>query len=70
MSWVGVVTLFLLLSGLYLWWPLKRATIGWSGAPRRTWFDIHNTIGIISIVFLLALTITGIVIGFESTPRI
>jgi uncharacterized iron-regulated membrane protein len=69
-SWVGVVTLFLLLSGLYLWWPLKRATIKWDAAPSRVWFDVHNAVGIFSLLFLLLLTVTGIVIGFEpvSTP--
>jgi uncharacterized iron-regulated membrane protein len=65
-AWVGVVTLFLLLSGLYLWWPLKRATIKWDAAPKRLWFDVHSAVGIFSLVFLLLLTVTGIVIGFES----
>jgi len=65
-SWVGVVMLFLLLSGLYLWWPVKRATIKWGAAPKRVWFDIHSAVGILSLVFLLLLTVTGIVIGFES----
>jgi len=65
-SWVGVVMLFLLLSGLYLWWPVKRATIKWDAAPKRLWFDVHSAVGIFSLVFLLLLTVTGIVIGFES----
>jgi len=63
-SWVGVAMLYLLLSGLYLWWPLKRATIG---RGKRFWFDLHNASGIFSIVFLLILTITGLMIGFEQT---
>jgi uncharacterized iron-regulated membrane protein len=69
-SWSGVVILFLLLSGLYLWWPLKRVTIQWSGSSRRIWFDIHNVVGIFSLVFLLILSITGVMIGFErqTTP--
>lgn len=67
MSWAGVAMLFLLLSGLYLWWPLKRFKLssGWKG--RRPWFDLHNSVGIVSLIFLLALTITGIAIGFERT---
>jgi uncharacterized iron-regulated membrane protein len=65
-SWVGVVMLFLLVSGFYLWWPLKRIGIKWGGTSKRVWFDIHNTAGIFSLVFLLLLTLTGIVIGFES----
>lgn len=70
MKWVGVVTLFLLVSGLYLWWPAKRMKVQGRASSRRFWFDLHNTVGIFSLVFLLALTITGVVIGFEekTTP--
>jgi uncharacterized iron-regulated membrane protein len=65
-SWVGVVILFLLVSGFYLWWPQKRAAIEWGGASLRVWFDLHNAVGIFSLAFLLLLTITGVIIGFES----
>jgi uncharacterized iron-regulated membrane protein len=70
MSWAGVTMLFLLLSGLYLWWPYQRVTIQWSGWSMRTWLDIHNAVGIFSFVFLLVLATTGVVIGFEeqTTP--
>jgi uncharacterized iron-regulated membrane protein len=67
MSWAGVIMLFLLLSGLYLWWPYKRVNIQWSGPAIRRWFDVHAAVGIFSFVFLLVLTITGVVIGFENT---
>lgn len=69
-KWVGVIMLFLLLSGLYLWWPAKRIKVQRRASSRRFWFDLHNTVGIFSLVFLLALTITGVVIGFEekTTP--
>jgi len=66
MSWVGIVIIFLLLSGLYLWWPLKRVTIH-PGVQFRFWFDLHNTIGVCSLVFLLILAVTGVTIGFEQT---
>lgn len=65
MSWAGVAMLLLLLSGVYLWWPAKRAWISKGASGRRWWFDLHNTVGIVCFVFLLVLTITGIVIGFE-----
>ena len=67
MSWVGVAMLFLLCSGLYLWWPLKRVTVNWHAPSKRFWFDVHNTVGIISAVFLLVLTVTGVMIGFDDT---
>ncbi len=65
MSWAGVAMLFLLLSGLYLWWPLKRVTVQSSGPTMRFWFDLHSVVGIFSLVFLFLLTITGIIIGFD-----
>lgn len=65
MSWAGVAVLVLLITGLYLWWPLKRVSVKWSGPARRRWFDLHNSTGILSFLFLLMLTLTGIVIGFE-----
>lgn len=64
MTWAGAALLVLLFSGLYLWWPLKRYTIAGRRA-RRLWFDIHNTVGIFTFVFLLALGVTGVVIGFD-----
>jgi uncharacterized iron-regulated membrane protein len=64
-SWAGVVMLFLLVSGLYLWWPLKRFKIGGKTSGRRFWFDLHNAIGVLSLLFLVALTFTGLMIGFE-----
>ncbi len=63
-SWAGVAMLYLLLSGLYLWWPLKRVTIG---SGKRFWFDFHNVTGVSSFVFLLILTVTGLMIGFDET---
>ena len=66
-SAAAVVLLLMLLSGLYLWWPLKRLRVRWRGAAARlSWFDIHNVTGVLALVFLLALTTTGLVIGFES----
>lgn len=69
MSWMGVAMLLLLLSGLFLWWPLKRITVQRGAGGRRFWFDLHNTVGIFSLLFLLTLTVTGIMIGFERTTN-
>jgi len=69
MSWTGVAMLVLLLSGLFLWWPQKRITVHRGTEGRRFWFDLHNAVGIFSLLFLLTLTVTGIMIGFEGTTR-
>jgi uncharacterized iron-regulated membrane protein len=62
---VTAVLMFLVLSGIYLWWPLKRVTIRWKASLRRVHFDLHNTAGIYSALFLLVLGATGIVIHFD-----
>jgi len=59
------VLIFLVVSGVYLWWPVKRATVKWSANFRRISFDLHNTTGIYSAVFLVVLGITGIVVHFD-----
>lgn len=64
-SWAGVALFLLSLSGLYLWWPVKRFTIRRGLAARRWWFDLHSAAGIFSLLFLLVLSGTGILIGFE-----
>ena len=72
MSWAGVVVLLLAVSGLYLWWPVKRVSIAISAGGRRVWFDAHNAVGVIAFVLLVVLACTGTIIGFERvmTPLI
>lgn len=67
MAWTGVIMLYLLLSGLYLWWPGKRIRIKKGATGWRLWFDLHNVVGIFSFVFLLLLALTGTMMGFERT---
>jgi len=66
-SWAGVAMLVVLISGLYLWWPVKRVSIGGKTTGRRWWFDLHNAVGIFSLLFLLVLSATGVMIGFEES---
>jgi len=65
-SWAGVLLLLLTISGLYLWWPVKRVSVNWSAGGRRRWFDLHNTVGVFAFVFLFIVSLTGVVVGFES----
>jgi uncharacterized iron-regulated membrane protein len=63
--WSAVALLLSLVSGLYLWWPLKRVRIRGRWWSRGFYFDLHNTIGILSLLPLLVLAGTGTVIAFE-----
>ena len=73
---VGVSTLifiFLLISGLIMWWPKKwnKSTrdmsfkIKWKASFKRVNYDLHNVLGFYSLVLALILGITGLVWSFQ-----
>lgn len=70
---VGVATLimiFMLLSGLVLWWPKKwkelktGLTIKWKAKFYRLNYDIHNTLGFYAMLVLMFIAITGVYITY------
>lgn len=65
LRWSAVAMLFSLASGLYLWWPVKRLRIRGPRWSTGFWFDMHNAVGIFSLLPLLVLAATGVMIGFE-----
>jgi uncharacterized iron-regulated membrane protein len=60
----SIILVFLVLSGLYLWWPRKRIKISLSGNVRSLSFDLHNTIGLFASLFLFLFAVTGIYMVF------
>ena len=61
---VNIATLLVVfqsLSGLYLWWPLKRTTVKMSGSWRRINLDLHHAVGFFSCAFICVLGVTGLV---------
>jgi uncharacterized iron-regulated membrane protein len=62
---VTAVLLFLVVSGICLWWQYKRFSVKWSASARRVNFDLHNAAGIYSAAFLLVLGITGITVHYD-----
>ena len=65
LDWSCVAILLSALSGLYLWWPVKRMRIGGRLWSARFWYDLHSSIGFFSLVPVLLLAVTGTVIGFR-----
>jgi uncharacterized iron-regulated membrane protein len=63
--WSGATMVFSLVSGLYLWWPIKQVRIRGDWRSKRFLFDLHNSVGIFSFLILILLAATGTVIGFE-----
>lgn len=65
LDWCALATLLSLLSGLYLWWPVKRMRIGGRLWSARFWYDLHASVGFFSLLPVLVLAATGTVIGFR-----
>lgn len=65
---MGLLLLFLALSGVWLWWPsFKRFAHGvrvrWSKGRYARDFDLHQVLGMVSLPFLLMWAVTGA--GYE-----
>lgn len=71
---VGTSTLmlvFVLISGIVIWWPRTRKALknslkivankGW----RRFWYDLHVAGGMYTLIFLLAMSLTGLTWSFQ-----
>lgn len=71
---VGTSTLmfvFVLISGVFVWWPRTRKALknslkivtnkGW----RRFWYNLHVAGGMYTLVFLLAMALTGLTWSFQ-----
>jgi len=65
LRWSAVAALLSSVSGFYLWWPMKRISVLFTAGPKRFWFDLHNVIGICSLLPLTLLAGSGVVLGFE-----
>lgn len=59
------ITTFLLLlqsiTGLYLWWPLRRMKLNWSAPWQRINFDLHHSIGFFTSAFVCVIATTGLI---------
>lgn len=65
LDWCALAIVLSVLSGLYLWWPVKRMRIGGRLWSARFWYDLHSSVGFFSLVPVLVLATTGTVIGFR-----
>ncbi|HSX63663.1 MAG TPA: PepSY-associated TM helix domain-containing protein [Pseudoxanthomonas sp.] len=69
----GLISLFLLLSGLYLWWPRWRTlalSLRWHAQPpTRRWFSWHRSGGALLLPLLLLVTVTGVALIYHDAVR-
>ena len=64
-TWASVFLCCMALSGIYLWWPRKIFGANFKGSGRRINFDLHNSIGLYSCVFVFIFAFTAVVIHWE-----
>ncbi|MCU1233402.1 MAG: Propeptide, PepSY amd peptidase [Candidatus Solibacter sp.] len=67
--WVGygnACLMFLLITGVILWWKRKMLTVETSASWRRINFDLHHVSGIYSLVFLFVIVGTGLLMSFPN----
>lgn len=63
--------LFLLISGLFLWWPKNRAamkkrfSLKLNAKWKRVNYDLHNVLGFYMTWILIFIAISGLVMGFQ-----
>lgn len=66
-----VICLFLVISGIYLWWPAnkkaikQRFRIKWDASGKRLTWDLHAVSGFYLSFFLLLITLTGLVWSYD-----
>ncbi|RAP59535.1 PepSY-associated TM helix domain-containing protein [Oleiagrimonas sp. MCCC 1A03011] len=71
---LGFCALFLLVSGIVLWWPRKgyvrQSLRPYTQPPTRRWVSWHRSIGVLTLPLLLVITVTGTWLTFRGErPR-
>lgn len=70
---LGWLTLGLLLSGVWLWWPGRRNLRGglrvYTQPPARRWVSWHRCIGALSLPLLLLVSLTGTLMVYSAGTR-
>lgn len=70
---LGWITLALLISGVWLWWPgrrkLRASLRTCTQPPARRWLSWHRSIGVISLPLLLLITLTGTLMVYSGGTR-
>lgn len=70
---IGWISLGLMLSGLYLWWPRRGRLLAHlkmhAGPPVRRWLTWHRSAGVVLLPLLLLSTLTGVGMVYHDGSR-
>lgn len=71
-TWSTIIFLFMLISGLILWWPKNKRTakhgykIKWNASPKRLNYDLHKVLGFYASWLLIFSALTGLMWASEN----
>jgi uncharacterized iron-regulated membrane protein len=69
--WSTVIFIFMLISGIVLWWPKNKRTakhgynIMWRAHPKRLNYDLHKVLGFYITWIVIFTALTGLMFAFE-----
>lgn len=69
--WSTVLFIFMLISGIVLWWPKNKRTrkqgfrIMWGAHPKRLNYDLHKVLGFYVTWIVIFTALTGLMFAFE-----
>lgn len=71
--WSVICFVFLLLSGIVLWWPSKwkanvlkaKLKVKWKAKKKRLNYDLHQVFGFYAFIVLLIISLTGLMWSFD-----
>jgi uncharacterized iron-regulated membrane protein len=66
MAMATVVSLVLVLSGIYLWCRDRIWRVRWSASWKRVVFDLHHQLGIVAAIVLVLITTSALVMHYET----
>jgi len=66
MAIATLVSLVLVLSGVYIWWRDKSWRVRWSASWKRVVFDLHHQLGIVAALVLVLITTSALVMHYQA----
>jgi uncharacterized iron-regulated membrane protein len=74
-AFIGLCVFVSLLTGLYLWWPTKKAvktafSFKLQASIQRNIYDVHKLTGVYGAIILLLIVITGTLLDFSETKKV
>lgn len=70
--WSTVIFIFMLISGIVLWWPKNKRTakqgfkVMWRAHPKRLNYDLHKVLGFYVTWVVIFTALTGLMFAFEN----